>query len=665
MMSNTYYHDNKITLTMKRIICLFALLTSLVVVQAQNVDSLLNVLNTKELSVDEKLELYMKICQQYMLNSPEQHKKYADLGLVLAEKGKNITMCCAFNGNLGIYYFCKASYDTAKVYIEKALDLAIKAKNKNMEANLYTNLALIYSRQGDFAAEQEYNLKALSIFEKTDNKKNFITLLVNIGTTYRSLTDYERAMYYIERAKALAEETDYLHGKLIVYYALANNYNDNEEYDKSLEYYLKSIELSKEENNVDFEALCAQSLSTLYLEKYGDLDNAEKYANESLRLAEEFGGPFRFHGTWTVLSNVYLYQKRYKESIDIALKAWAIDSTDLDISPGLATIIATSYIHLGNKNKAEYFLDKYIDINGQKNKKSLQETLIGMEVKYETEKKELRIASLEKEKQLYIWLSVAGGVVLLLAFGMLFYRHRMNVQKRQVAEQQREIAEQQRELAERKIKQLEQEKQLIAAQAELDGEAAERSRLARDLHDGLGGLLSVVKLNLKDMKSYTVMDGTDVDRFGMALDVLDESIGELRRVAHHLMPESLMRYGLRVSLEDYCRAIPVANFQYYGDDERLDSRLEVLIYRCTYELVNNAVKYATATAIDVQLMTDNGLVSLTVRDNGCGFDPGKVTDGAGLENIRTRVSAYNGKMGIHAAPGEGTEVSIEIVKSEE
>ncbi len=209
---------------------------------------------------------------------------------------------------------------------------------------------------------------------------------------------------------------------------------------------------------------------------------------------------------------------------------------------------------------------------------------------------------------------------------------------------------------------MEQEKQLIATQSVLDGEAAERTRLARDLHDGLGGLLSVVKLNLKDMKSYTVMDGT-VDRFGTALEVLDESIGELRRVAHHLMPESLMRYGLQVSLEDYCRAIPGANFQYYGDDERLDSRLEVLIYRCTYELVNNAVKYAAATIIDVQLITDNGLVSLSVRDNGCGFDPGKITDGAGLENIRTRVSVYNGKMDIHTAPGNGTEVSIEIERN--
>ena len=228
----------------------------------------------------------------------------------------------------------------------------------------------------------------------------------------------------------------------------------------------------------------------------------------------------------------------------------------------------------------------------------------------------------------------------MLLLGVLYFRRRFNRQK---------------------IKQLEQEKQLISAQSALDGETAERSRLARDLHDGLGGMLSVVKLNLKDMKHFAIMDGADVEHFGKALDMLDQSIGELRRVAHHIMPESLMRYGLKVSLEDFCRAIPGANFQYLGEDPRLDSRLEVLIYRCAYELVNNAVKHAQATVINVQLMIDSGIISLTVHDDGIGFDPQTVTLGIGLANIRTRIALYNGKMTIHTAPNEGTEVCVEII----
>src|SRR3546814_5213267 len=105
-----------------------------------------------------------------------------------------------------------------------------------------------------------------------------------------------------------------------------------------------------------------------------------------------------------------------------------------------------------------------------------------MEVKYETEKKQLRILALEERSRLYIGLGVAAGIVLLLAIAILIFRHRLTVSKRLLAEQQ--------------VKQLEKEKQLTTMQVVLDGETAERSRLANDLHDGLVSMLSVVKLNL-------------------------------------------------------------------------------------------------------------------------------------------------------------------------
>jgi len=100
---------------------------------------------------------------------------------------------------------------------------------------------------------------------------------------------------------------------------------------------------------------------------------------------------------------------------------------------------------------------------------------------------------------------------------LFYFRQRFNTQKRKLSEQQRELAEQ-------KVKQLAQEKQLVATQAVLDGETAERSRLARDLHDGLGGMLSVVKLNLKDMKPFAILEGGDMEHFGKALGMLDQSI---------------------------------------------------------------------------------------------------------------------------------------------
>ncbi|MDR1115348.1 MAG: sensor histidine kinase [Tannerella sp.] len=251
-----------------------------------------------------------------------------------------------------------------------------------------------------------------------------------------------------------------------------------------------------------------------------------------------------------------------------------------------------------------------------------------------------QVKALEKAKQLYTWLGIVSVVALLLAFGLLLYRHK--------------------QLNTHKIKQFKKEKQLIATQAILEGETAERSRLARDLHDGLGGMLSVIKLNLNEINNSSVLRNTNVDRFNSAMKMLDQSIVELRRIAHHMMPESLLRFGLKTSIDDFCRAIPHAHFQYYGSEDRLERRLEVLLYRCAFELVNNAVKYANAKDIHVQLIVDNGLVSLTVHDNGAGFDPLRNTIGTGLRNIRTRVSAFNGKIFINSSPGKGTEVSIEF-----
>src|SRR5690606_13777582 len=150
-----------------------------------------------------------------------------------------------------------------------------------------------------------------------------------------------------------------------------------------------------------------------------------------------------------------------------------------------------------------------------------------------------------------------------------------------------------------------QEKQLVAVQATLDGEAAERTRLAKDLHDGLGSMLSLVRFNLPQVEGEAaVLEGIDVTRFQKALGMLDESIQELRRVAHHMMPESLLRYGLKVSLSDFCTAIPTVDFHYFGDEARLPEKLEIMIYRCIHELVNNALKHAQAGHVNVQLVQE-------------------------------------------------------------
>jgi len=627
--------------------CLILLFSCNAFAQTQNVDSLVNVLETQKLTADDQLDLYDRICGIYVSSDIDKAIVYSKTGMVLAEKSKNRKKLLEFTHHTGIAYFNKANYDSAFIYLDKALTMSIAAKDSNKELEIYASMGALFGAQNKFSIALEYFTKGMQLSEAIGNKRVYIRILNNMGVLHRILNQSDRAVYYLEKLLTIADELNDIRGKYKAYLELGNiYYQEDWDIDKALDYIFQVVELSRTTNDKRYEVAGLSSLALIYAGIFGEFEKAEKYALEGLYIAEKLGDPGILMACRLALSSVYRGQGRYKECEIQALKVWEMDSTNLDSGREVTSNLVYANILSGNKNKAVYFLEKNNSIVKKITDRNLHNAIADMEIKYETEKKEIRIAALEEEKKLYRWLGITGVAILLLVFGLLFFRHRVNIQKRKLSEQ--------------KVKQMEQEKQLIATQAVLDGETAERSRLARDLHDGLGGMLSVVKLNLKDVNHYAIMDGSDIDRYAKALDMLDQSIGELRRVAHHIMPESLMRYGLKVSLEDFCRAIPGAHFQYLGENPRLDSRLEVLIYRCAYELVNNAVKHAKANAIKVQLMVDSGVVSLTVHDNGVGFDPQTVKSGMGLDNIRTRIAMYNGKMTIHTSPEKGTEISIEI-----
>ncbi|MDR1556429.1 MAG: tetratricopeptide repeat protein [Tannerellaceae bacterium] len=631
---------------MKKSICMLTCFAVILAIQAQKADSLIHVLNTSVLTAAGQIRLYKEICN-HIGDDTEQLILYAEKGLALAQKEKNKIMEAEFYQYLGLAADEKADFQKAFACFGKMLDLAAETNAGELQAAAYISFGVSYCKQNNYTLGVEYFLKALAIHERLGDKKMYSTVLNNIAAVYRTLNNNKRAVYYLEKGRAIVEEMNDPAGKCGIYYNLGAICYEEGRYEEAVEYELKVVEICRSLGSRGYEFAAMQALAQIYSEGLKVYDKAEEYARACLQLAGEFDSPDKWVVAWKTLANIYRVQERYEACDRAASKAWEIDSLSIDSGLDLTFDIALSNIFLGNKEKAAAFFRKYYEMSKQLNDKSLHDSLTEMEVRYETEKKEMRITLLEKERALYTGLSSALLLIILLAFGLLFFRHRLNVQKRRLAEQQ--------------VEKLEQEKQLIAARAVLDGENAERSRLARDLHDGLGGMLFLIKLNLKEIKSYSMMEASDVEHLGRALGILNESIGELRRIAHHIMPESLVREGLKSSVGDFCRAVPGAHFRYAGSDARLDSSLEILLYRCTYELVNNALKHAGASNIDIQLIVDKELIALTVCDDGIGFDPCKTrVSGSGLDNIYTRVTAARGKLNICSSPGQGTEVSIEI-----
>lgn len=609
-------------------------------------DSLKLELIKRPLTKKEKMQIYAELTSAYSSFDIDSVLFYAPITISLAaELNDNITEQTNYC-HWGIAFCFRNNYDSAFFCINKAREIAIKQNDKKTLARTYLSDAFIYKHQNKFLTAIEYHLKALSIIEEIEDKTEYIysnitNTLTTLGELNRRLNNMTVAIEYLDKAieasKEIMPHADRYEWRITkIYNEYAEIYLSQDDLNKALEYATKAYNIYTGTfilNRCHTQVLLAK----IYL-RLNDLKKAKSHAQEAMNNADIIKDEKMYSSAKLVLSNIYLMQKNYAEAEEIALNIWQTDSTDIHESQLVLFNIILANIYNHNEEKAVSYLEKYAEMNKEYSKKSFQTTVADLSIKYETDKKELRITLLEKEKQLYTWLGGLGIVIIILGSGTFSYRSRLNKQK---------------------IKQLEQEKQLIAAQALLDGETTERSRLARDLHDGLGGLLSVLKLSLNNL-DYTSVTEKQQAHLTKACDILEESNNELRRIAHYMMPASLMKLGLKTSLSDFSKAIPGVSFQYQGKDIRLDERLEVTLYRCTYELINNAIKYADATMIDVQLLVDNHFISLSVLDNGKGFDPENITEGSGLENIQTRIAVFNGKMHINSSPESGTEIIIEI-----
>ncbi len=209
---------------------------------------------------------------------------------------------------------------------------------------------------------------------------------------------------------------------------------------------------------------------------------------------------------------------------------------------------------------------------------------------------------------------------------------------------------------------LDQERQIAVTQALLTGEERERSRLARDLHDGLGGMLAGVKMNLSRIteKAPSQIHA----ELNKTVRQLGDSVNELRHIARNMMPESLLRSGLPGALKDLCEGYIIPErriiFNTYNVDETIPPQQQLIIYRMVQEILNNAVRHSGADKILVQCTQAEGSFYITVEDNGKGFDvTHKGYEGIGLENIRNRVDFLRGSLYIDSSK-EGTVINIEF-----
>jgi len=523
---------------------------------------------------------------------------------------------------------------------------------------------LIMSDKGQFREAIAAYMEAMNAWkESNDPRKNeaLATYCANIATVYYDLKQLDKALEYDEAGipYRLADGNDEFLAMAYIY--VADDLVSLDRLDSSQVYLDKAQPLVRKLDKPKLNSNYFSKQAYLYRKFHRYADAVENY-KKALTASRTLGGAFMLCSQTRALAECHIEMKEYDAARKELSEALVI-STEKNILKEKQLILRDLMkVEENTHHEAQaYVYLKQADTIGDSLKNIESKTAIaGIEAKYQAAEKEKEIARLQGEKQLQA-LAIShqstlnyilfGSISFLLLLGFLLYR---NYRQKQQLQQQT-------------IGQLEKDKQLMAVNAMLKGQEEERSRLAKDLHDGLGGMLSGVKYSLSNIRGNLIVTPDNIAVYERSLDMIDSSIRELRRVAHNMMPEMLMRFGLDEALKDYCQSMSntrllTVKYQSFGFDARFDSQAEIIVYRIVQELLNNILKHASATEVLVQLVREGTRLNVLVEDNGRGFDTGILEDnkGAGWTNIRSRVEYLKGKIDVHSEAGKGTSVTIEF-----
>lgn len=288
--------------------------------------------------------------------------------------------------------------------------------------------------------------------------------------------------------------------------------------------------------------------------------------------------------------------------------------------------------------------------------------------KFESRQKSTEIKLLEKEKafaqesnqqqkRAMIVLVVALAVSLLgLYYIVRFYKEKI--------ETARIIEKQNEEINRQKINELQDKIQINSMQSMINGQEIERERIAKDLHDSLGGLLSTIKLKVDNIKNKE-KNIKIIPDFQSATSLLDTAVSEVRSISQNLQPGALNRLGLIPAINDLINRYatedgPDIIFQHFDIPTKLNQKVALVVYRIIQEILTNALKHARASEILVQLNMENEDIVIHIEDDGVGFDPKLKYNSMGLENIKSRVNYLKGSIEIDSRPKQGTSYLIHV-----
>ncbi|SIS53844.1 Tetratricopeptide repeat-containing protein [Zobellia uliginosa] len=564
----------------------------------------------------------------------ENAKKYFEVGNRLADKlvakdssPANMKIWLRGYYNLGVAYGYEGDVAKEIEYAAKTIPIAQQMGDKLFVANGNTNLAIKYN--GLSLLDKSYEMFKISQkqFQEIGTPEDLLYHSLSFAICLSAMDSLAQMKTLLDIAKKNLDKIPNSYYRGSYYAELGNYYGRSGQYDKALEALNTSYEFYQGKKSHPHLKLLYQRYAKTY-DKIGDFEKAKAYTLKYINFTDSEHSPSDKVGSYFMLA-------KYEAELD-------------------------------NYKEAYHYLRDFVIAVDSIRVRQLGNDMQQLEIQYKTATKEKEILALKNEKneaalalerkrsQTFMLGAVASILSLLLFIG--FYAYNQKLRRARKQEEQREA----------EVSLLKQEQQNKIFSAMIEGQEKERKRLAIDLHDGLGGRLSGISLNLSKLNKDEPKEYPKAQLQKVTKD-LNDALTELRSIARNMMPETLVKFGLQAALKDYCSSMTgngtKVTLQFYGTEKGISLNQQVTMYRVIQELINNAVKHAKATEVLVQYMRDGNRVDITVEDNGIGLNKTDFEEkegGMGISNLRTRVAYLKGDLEFHSEENEGTTVNVQI-----
>ncbi len=618
--------------------------------QQKNIDSLITISKTG--TPEKRVDAYNALCEALMYDKPEEGKLYVFTAIQIAQKNNYKSGLALGYNRLGVVYDITGKYDSSVYYYEAALKLFDEISDLKGRGSANNNLGLIYWNQGNTDKALGYFFTALTDFETIKNDKFIANALNNIGLVYDDLKQSRKSLEYHNKALKVYEKLNdnYLIGA--AYNNIGNCYSELQKNDSAKSFYLRAIDMHTKADD-DYGLSIAYNGYAGILYDKADYNESLLYFRKALelknKLDEKVGQSsvmLRMAAVYNKMGNPILELQCLNQAREIAEKN--------DFKKDLISIYKnlSSYYEPSDKAVSLAFYKKFEAVKDSVFNETSNKQIAELNAKYETSKKEQQLALQKRELGEKNALLVGAGIALILIVFLGFLLYRKRALQNKVA-LQGEVLKQQD----------------IATKAIIEAEENERKRIAAELHDGVGQMMSVAKMNLSAFENDLPFSN-DVQRknFENVIALVDESCKEVRNVSHQMMPNALLKSGLANAVREFISKIDnhiiKVTLHSEGLNERMDGNLETVLYRVIQECVNNVLKHANANHLDISIIKDEEGIAATIEDNGKGFDASKrdQMEGIGLKNIVSRVTYLKGTIDFSSEKGKGTLIAIHIPK---